>query len=51
MFSLVIDIVLIFFSYSGLSGILGSVRKQNIIRPVLGGVRDVVHSINAYVQT
>ena len=36
--------MLIFFSYSGPSGILGSDGKQNTAKPVLGGVRIVVRS-------
>ena len=37
------------FSYSGLSGILGSDRKQNAA--VLGGLRIVAFSINSHEQT
>ena len=38
------DIVMIFFSYSGPSGILGSI----LLKPVLGGVRIIALSISSY---
>ena len=39
------------FPYSGPSGILGSVGKQNTDKSVLGGVRIVVLSISSHIQT
>ena len=50
-FSSCIDIVLIFFSYSGPSGVLGSDGKQNTAYAGARGVRIVALSISSHEQT
>ena len=40
----------VFFSYSGPSGILGSVRSRLLLKPVLGGTRIAALSISSREQ-